>query len=96
MVFAAAGDRAADALSGMIASGDADGRARGVDDRRDLTFVVEFEQVTIGRAGSHSATGRDAAGWNFHHVDGIGGAADADDRPLFAGGSVVFPPEDLG
>lgn len=96
MVFAAAGDRAADALSGMIASGDADGCADGVDDRCDLTVVVEFKQVAIGRAGSDSATGCDAAGGNLYQVDRISGAADADDRPLFAGGSVVFPPEDLG
>ncbi len=96
LVFTAAGDRAADALSGMIASGDADGRARGVDDRCDLAFVVEFEQVTIGRAGSDSATGRDAAGGNLDQIDRIGGAADADDHPLFAGCGIVFPPEDLG
>jgi len=96
LVFAAAGDRAADALSGMIASGDADGRAGGVDNRCDLAFGVEFKQVTIGRAGSDSATGRDAAGGNLYHVDRISGAADADDRPLSAGCARVFPPEDLG
>ncbi len=96
LVFAAAVDRAADALSGMVASGDEDGRAGGVDDRCDLAFGVEFEQVTIGRAGSHTAPRCDAAGGNFHQVDRIGGAADADDRPLFAGRARVFPPEDLG
>lgn len=96
LVLAAAGDWSTDALSGMIASGDADGRAGGVNDRCDFAFTVEFEQVTIGRAGSHSATGRDATGGNLDHVDWIGGAADANDRPLFAGGVVVFPPEDLG
>ena len=96
MVFAAAGDRAADALSGMIASGDADSRAGGVSERCDFAFGVEFEQITIGRASSHSAPGCDAAGRNFYQVDRIGGATDADDRPLFAGRVVVFPPEDLG
>ena len=96
LVFAAASDRAADALSGMIASGDADGRAGGVNDRCDFAFGVEFKQVTIGRAGSHSATSGDAAGGHLDHVDRIGGAADADDRPLFAGCARVFPPEDLG
>lgn len=96
LVFAAASDRAADALSGMIASGDADGCASGVDDRCDFTFGIEFKQVTIGRASSDSATGCDAAGGNLDQIDRIGGAADADDRPLFAGGVVVFPPEDLG
>ncbi len=95
LVFAAASDWAADALSGMVASGDADGRARGADDRCNFAFVVEFEQVTIGRAGSHSATGCDAAGEYLDHVDRIGGAANANDRPLFAGGVVVFPPENL-
>ncbi|KAA5541531.1 hypothetical protein FYK55_18415 [Roseiconus nitratireducens] len=80
----------------MIASGDADGCAGGINDRCDLAFGVEFEQVTIGRAGSDSATGCDAAGGYLDQIDRIGGAADADDRPLFAGGGVVLPPEDLG
>ena len=83
-------------MSGMIASGDADGRAGGVNDRCDFTFGVEFEQVTIGRAGSDSATSCDAAGGNLYQIDQISGAADADDRPLFAGCARVFPPEDLG
>ena len=94
LVFATASNRAADALGGMIASGDADGRAGRVDDRCDLTFGIEFEQVAIGRAGSDSATGCDAAGGNLYQVDRIGGAADTDDRPLFAGCARVFPPED--
>ena len=80
----------------MIASGDADGCASGVDDRCDLAFGVEFKQVTIGRAGSDSAPSCDAASGHFHHVDRIGGAADTDDHPLFAGRVAVFPPEDLG
>ncbi len=96
MVFAAAVDRAANALGGMIASGDADGRAGGVDDRCDFAFGIKLEQVTIGRAGSHSATSRDAAGGNLDQIDRIGGAADAHDRPLFTGGVVVFSPKDLG
>lgn len=95
LVFAGASDRAADALSGMIASGDADGCASGVDDRCDFAFVVEFEQVAIGRSGSHSSTGRDAPGGNLDQIDRISGAADADDCPLFAGRARVFSPEDL-
>jgi hypothetical protein len=96
LVFATASDRAADALGGMIASGDADGRAGGVDNRCDFAFGIKLEQVTIGRAGSHSATSRNAAGGYLDHVDRIGGATDADDRPLFTGCARVFPPEDLG
>ena len=96
LVFATPSDRAADALSGMIASGDADGCARGINDRCDFAFGIKLEQVTIGRAGSRATTSCDAAGWNLHHIDRVGWAADSDDRPLFAGGVVVFPPEDLG
>jgi hypothetical protein len=79
----------------MIASGDANSCAGWINNRCDLAFGVEFEQVAIGRAGSDSATGCDAAGGNLDQIDRIGGAADADDRPLFAGRARVFSPEDL-
>ncbi|TWT51024.1 hypothetical protein Pla22_38000 [Rubripirellula amarantea] len=84
LIFAAAFDRATDALSRMVASGDANHAARRIIDRFDLTVFVQLEQVAIGAAGSHPTPGCDSAGWDFDEVDQIGGPADSDDRPLSA------------
>ena|GEM_PF-4623169 len=88
-------DWSADALGGMITSGDADGRASGVNNRSDFAFSVEFEQITIGTARLHPVACLDAAGGHLDQIDRIGRPADANDCPLFAGGVRLFPPEDL-
>ncbi|WP_146389222.1 hypothetical protein [Allorhodopirellula solitaria] len=54
LVFAAAFDGAANALGGVIASGDADGIAGWIFDRFDLAFFVELKQIAVCCAGSHS------------------------------------------
>ena len=70
--------------------------ARRVSDGFELAIVVQLKQVTIGTAGPHPATGCNATAWHFAHVNRIGRPTDADHRPLFAGGVIVFPPQDLG
>ena len=80
----------------MIASRDADWLAGRIGDGFEVAVVVELIKVTVGTSGPHSATGCDATDGHFNHVHGIGEATDTDDRPLFTGGVVVFPPQDLG
>jgi hypothetical protein len=56
LVFAAAFNWAANALNGMIASGDADRIAGWILDRLYLAGLIQLEQITIRRAGSHSVS----------------------------------------
>ncbi|MBB3205460.1 hypothetical protein FHS27_001260 [Rhodopirellula rubra] len=92
LVFATSFDRAADSLSRMVASGDPDHVTGGIINGLDLAVFIQLEQVAIGAAGSHPATGRDAAGRDFDEVNRIGGPADSDDCPLSASLRRIFPP----
>ncbi|MFN3193815.1 MAG: hypothetical protein ACE361_25105 [Aureliella sp.] len=88
-------DRAADTLSGVIASDDPDLLAVDVEHGFDVAGLVELEERTFGLTGDRAPAWSDTTRRNLDEINDVLRMADSDDSPLDSGFSRIPSPKNL-